>query len=92
MCERSVEMMVGLLAIHKAGGAYVPLDPAYPRDRIAYMIEDAKAPVLLTMDRLRGELPPLGPCDRDRQRLGRDRPRVGGAPSTAARCPSTWPT
>ncbi len=56
--ERSVELMVGLLAIHKAGGAYVPLDPTYPPDRIAYMIEDAKAPVLLTQERLRDELPP----------------------------------
>ncbi|WP_337878095.1 MupA/Atu3671 family FMN-dependent luciferase-like monooxygenase [Caldimonas sp.] len=56
--ERSVEMMVGLLAVHKAGGAYVPLDPAYPADRIAYMIEDAKVPVLLTQERLRDELPP----------------------------------
>ncbi|MFN3414706.1 MAG: MupA/Atu3671 family FMN-dependent luciferase-like monooxygenase [Caldimonas sp.] len=56
--ERSVEMMVGLLAVHKAGGAYVPLDPAYPPDRIAYMIEDAKVPVLLTQARLRDDLPP----------------------------------
>ncbi|WP_282362735.1 AMP-binding protein, partial [Pseudomonas sp. PS01300] len=35
-CERSLEMVVGLLAILKAGGAYVPLDPAYPEDRLAY--------------------------------------------------------
>lgn len=55
--ERSVEMMVGLLAIHKAGGAYVPLDPSYPKDRIAYMVEDSKVPVLLTQERLRGDLP-----------------------------------
>ncbi|WOB07297.1 MupA/Atu3671 family FMN-dependent luciferase-like monooxygenase [Piscinibacter gummiphilus] len=53
--ERSVEMMVGLIAIHKAGGAYVPLDPSYPKDRIAYMVEDSKVPVLLTQDRV--ELP-----------------------------------
>ena len=45
---RGIELIVGLLAIHKAGGAYVPLDPAYPRDRIAYMLEDAKAAVLIT--------------------------------------------
>jgi natural product biosynthesis luciferase-like monooxygenase protein len=45
---RSIELIVGLLAIHKAGGAYVPLDPAYPRDRITYMLEDAKAAVLIT--------------------------------------------
>ncbi|MGO7733585.1 AMP-binding protein, partial [Rhizobium johnstonii] len=38
--ERSIEMVVGLLAVLKAGGAYVPLDPAYPPDRLAYMLED----------------------------------------------------
>ncbi len=56
--ERSIEMMVGLLAIQKAGGAYLPLDPSYPKDRIAYMVEDAKVPVLLTQERLRADLPP----------------------------------
>ena len=55
--ERSIELMIGLLAIHKAGGAYVPLDPAYPRDRIAFMIEDADVPVLLTQSHLVSELP-----------------------------------
>jgi natural product biosynthesis luciferase-like monooxygenase protein len=55
--ERSIEMMVGLLAIQKAGGAYLPLDPTYPKDRIAYMVEDAKVPVLLTQERLLGDLP-----------------------------------
>ncbi|NER66654.1 AMP-binding protein, partial [Pseudomonas sp. MAFF212427] len=40
-CERSLEMLVGLLAILKAGGAYVPLDPAYPEDRLAYMMKDS---------------------------------------------------
>ncbi|MFD3827383.1 AMP-binding protein, partial [Streptomyces sp. NPDC058625] len=44
---RSVEMVVGLLAIVKAGGAYVPLDPAYPRDRLAHMAEDAGLKVVL---------------------------------------------
>ena len=39
--ERSLEMMVGLLAILKAGGAYLPLDPAYPKERLGFMIEDA---------------------------------------------------
>ena len=46
--ERSLEMMIGLLAIHKAGAAYVPLDPAYPKERIAFMLQDSQAPVLLT--------------------------------------------
>ncbi|WP_143187426.1 non-ribosomal peptide synthetase, partial [Xenorhabdus eapokensis] len=54
--ERSLEMVVGLLAILKAGGAYVPLDPAYPTDRLAYMLEDAAPMVLLTQTTLRDKL------------------------------------
>jgi amino acid adenylation domain-containing protein len=50
--ERSVEMMVGLLGILKAGGAYVPFDPWYPKERLAFMLEDTQAPVLLTQQRL----------------------------------------
>ena len=46
--ERSVEMVVGLLAIWKAGGAYVPLDPGYPAERLAYMIEDSSPVMVLT--------------------------------------------
>jgi len=45
--ERSVEMVVGLLAILKAGGAYAPLDPVYPKERLAFMLDDLQAPVLL---------------------------------------------
>jgi non-ribosomal peptide synthetase component F len=55
--ERSVEMIVGLLAILKAGGAYVPLDPAYPQDRLAYMIEDSGLQLLLTQSHLQAQLP-----------------------------------
>ncbi|WP_434695427.1 non-ribosomal peptide synthase/polyketide synthase [Pseudomonas sp. Z1-14] len=55
--ERSVEMIVGLLAILKAGAAYVPLDPAYPEDRLAYMIEDSGIGLLLTQARLQARLP-----------------------------------
>ncbi len=54
--ERSLDMIVGLLGVLKAGGAYVPLDPMFPRDRLAYMIEDAQLPVLLTQQRLLSEL------------------------------------
>jgi amino acid adenylation domain-containing protein len=50
--ERSVEMIVGLLAILKAGGAYVPLDPSYPSERLSFMLEDAQVPVLLTQQHL----------------------------------------
>ncbi|WP_449601895.1 non-ribosomal peptide synthetase, partial [Paenibacillus sp. Marseille-Q9583] len=55
--ERSVEMLVGLLAVLKAGGAYVPLDPAYPRERIAYMMEDTQVRVLFTQEKLGGGMP-----------------------------------
>jgi amino acid adenylation domain-containing protein len=50
--ERSIEMVIGLLAIHKAGGAYLPLDPDFPVDRLALMIEDSQAPIILTQQRL----------------------------------------
>ncbi|MGR6130328.1 amino acid adenylation domain-containing protein, partial [Paenibacillus sp. SER-28] len=48
MVQRSLEMIVGLLAVLKAGGAYVPIDPEFPSSRIEYMLEDSKAEVLLT--------------------------------------------
>jgi amino acid adenylation domain-containing protein/non-ribosomal peptide synthase protein (TIGR01720 family) len=58
--ERSIEMVVGLLAIHKAGGAYVPLDPEYPQERLAYMIEDSAIALLLTQSSLLERLPTQG--------------------------------
>jgi amino acid adenylation domain-containing protein len=58
--ERSLEMVVGILAILKAGGAYVPLDPNYPSERLAFAIEDSRVPVLLTQSRLVASLPPVG--------------------------------
>ncbi len=48
LMERSMDMIVSMLAIWKAGCAYLPLDPAYPADRIHYMLEDAQVPVLIT--------------------------------------------
>jgi amino acid adenylation domain-containing protein len=45
--ERSIEMIIGILAILKAGGAYIPLDPAYPQERLAFMLEDAQVSVLI---------------------------------------------
>src|SRR5262249_12587051 len=45
--ERSLEMMVGLMAILKAGGAYLPLDPEYPQERLAYMIKDSECRIIL---------------------------------------------
>ncbi len=55
--ERSLEMVVGILGILKAGGAYAPLDPTYPKERLALMLTDTQAPVLLTQERLRKSLP-----------------------------------
>ncbi|GJL56403.1 MAG: hypothetical protein NPIRA02_35350 [Nitrospirales bacterium] len=50
--DRSLDMVVGLLAILKAGGAYVPIDPSYPEERIAFMLTDAQVTVLLSQERL----------------------------------------
>jgi amino acid adenylation domain-containing protein/thioester reductase-like protein len=56
--ERSLLMVIGLLAILKAGGAYVPLDPEYPSERLGFMLEDTQVPVLLTQQHLLSQLPP----------------------------------
>lgn len=58
--ERSLEMVVGLLAILKAGGAFVPLDPTYPRERLAFMLQDSQVPVVLTEKRFVEDLPKPG--------------------------------
>lgn len=55
--QRSLEMIVGLLAILKAGAAYVPLDPTYPKERLAFMLADAQVPVLLTQQSCLQHLP-----------------------------------
>ncbi|NNC07214.1 amino acid adenylation domain-containing protein, partial [Corallococcus exiguus] len=55
--ERSLEMVVALLGVLKAGAAYVPLDPATPAERLAGMLEDTAAPVLLVQERFRAALP-----------------------------------
>ncbi|QRK05623.1 amino acid adenylation domain-containing protein [Archangium violaceum] len=55
--ERSLEMVVALLATLKAGGAYVPLDPAYPQERLGWMLEDARPTVLLAQQHLMPRLP-----------------------------------
>ena len=53
--ERSAEMVIGLLAILKAGGAHLPIDPQYPRARVAFMLDDARASLLLTQMKLRAD-------------------------------------
>jgi amino acid adenylation domain-containing protein len=55
--ERSLQLVVALLGVLKAGGAYVPLDPAYPRERLAFMLADAQAKVLLTQEEMASRLP-----------------------------------
>ena len=55
--ERSLEMIVGLLAILKAGGAYVPLDPSFPQQRLAFMLEDTHTDILLTQASLEDHFP-----------------------------------
>lgn len=55
--ERSLDLVVSILAILKAGGAYVPLDPSYPQERLAFMISDSRIALLLTEHRLKERLP-----------------------------------
>ena len=65
--ERSLELIVGLLGILKAGGAYLPLDPQYPAQRLAFMLGDAGARVLVTQAGVAGS---PGSCQRQRLRRG----------------------
>ena len=58
--ERSAKLIVALLGIVKAGGAYLPLDLAYPKERMEFMLADAKAPVLLTEKSLLNDSPKTG--------------------------------
>ena len=55
--DRSLEMIIAILGVLKAGGAYVPLDPALPKERLAFMLADTQAPVLLTQQSLLESLP-----------------------------------
>ncbi|HYH45088.1 MAG TPA: amino acid adenylation domain-containing protein, partial [Thermoanaerobaculia bacterium] len=57
LLERSEGLVVAILAALKAGGAYLPLDPVYPEDRLAYMVADSEARVVVTTEELRGRLP-----------------------------------
>ena len=78
--ERSPEMIVGLLGILKAGGAYLPLDPDYPQDRLAFMLADAGAPVLVTQSAL---LDRLGAHGTHIVRLDADWPTIAQHSTTA---------
>jgi amino acid adenylation domain-containing protein/thioester reductase-like protein len=73
--ERSLSMLVALLGVLKAGGAYIPLDPAYPSDRIAFMVEDAQLPFIISQQALSKRLPTSSAqvvdLDRDRDLITR---------------------
>ncbi|MGE5329382.1 MAG: amino acid adenylation domain-containing protein [Deltaproteobacteria bacterium] len=56
MVERSIEMIIGILAILKSGGCYLPIDPEYPQERIEYMLQDSAAKILLTQKDLAGKV------------------------------------
>ncbi|HJQ69040.1 MAG TPA: amino acid adenylation domain-containing protein [Blastocatellia bacterium] len=83
--ERSVEMVVGILAVLKAGGAYLPLDPEYPEERLQFMLEDSHASMLLTQKKLADKLPPHSAqtifVDDDRERL-EQQPSAGSSAET----------
>ncbi|MGA9771366.1 MAG: amino acid adenylation domain-containing protein [Blastocatellia bacterium] len=89
--ERSLEMVVAVLAILKAGGAYVPLDPAYPKERLASVLSDARPGVLLTqhrhLDRLPAHHAHVISIDRDWELIARqseDNPDVQVVPENLA--------
>ena len=56
MVNRSIEMIISILAVLKAGGAYVPIDPEYPQDRIEYMLENSNSKILLTFKSLQNKV------------------------------------
>ena len=89
--ERSIDLLVATLGVLKAGGAYVPLDPAFPSDRVAFMLEDSGARVLVTQSSLAVRLPPTPALtiaiDSDWATIaqaGNERPRAATDPSKLA--------
>jgi amino acid adenylation domain-containing protein len=77
--ERTSTLVVGLLGILKSGGAYLPLDPAYPAERLRYMLEHSRAPLLLTQESLQTTLPFEGlHC----VLLDREEPRIAALPDS----------
>ncbi|MER5556917.1 amino acid adenylation domain-containing protein, partial [Streptomyces sp. NPDC002793] len=78
--ERGADLVVGLLGIMKAGAAYVPLDPGYPADRLAYMLSDSGARLVVSEARSRTG---LGPTDAVVVDLTEDRDRIAQQPVTA---------
>ena len=87
--ERSLDLVVGLLGILKAGGAYVPLDPSYPAARVAFMLSDTQAPVLVTQQTLLTQLPPF---DGHVLCLDRDAATIAAQSDTNPHCAATADT
>jgi natural product biosynthesis luciferase-like monooxygenase protein len=91
--ERSEELVIGALAIQKAGGGYLPLDPAYPQDRIAFMVEDSGAGLIVcqqaTADRLAGGKAKLVSIDDQAAEIAKQsdqNPKVAVRPEHLAYC------
>ena len=78
--ERSPELVIVLLAILKAGGAYLPLDPELPQERLAFMLDDSGAKVVITDSTVLDRLPPfpgrLVCIDRDAAEIAREGPNA----------------
>jgi amino acid adenylation domain-containing protein len=75
--DRSLELVAAVLGVLKAGGAYVPLDPDYPAERLAFLLEDSGAALVLTRDDVTGRLPDTVPAlsvDAERDRIAREDP------------------
>ncbi len=74
--ERSPELIISVLGVLKAGAAYLPLDPSYPRDRLAFMLADSRATLLLTDRLLADRLPPQPTgrvmIDAEQERIARE--------------------
>jgi amino acid adenylation domain-containing protein/non-ribosomal peptide synthase protein (TIGR01720 family) len=85
--ERSVDLVVALVGILKAGGAYVPLDSSYPRERLAFMIEDTALRFAVTTSRFLPNLPLDPACNV--VSLERDWDALASAPSTNLPCAAT---
>jgi amino acid adenylation domain-containing protein len=85
LLDRSVELVVAILGVLRAGGAYLPLDPAYPPERLAFMLRDARPALLLSMRGLPApeDRPPMLLLDADRARIEAE----SGAPCA----PAAWP-